>query len=50
MRSQSAFTPSFVIGVHGIRTHADWQRTLAETLGEKGIHSKAFNFGHYGLA
>jgi hypothetical protein len=43
------YKPPIVIGVHGIRTHAQWQRILAETLSKHGIYCKSFNFGRYGL-
>lgn len=41
------FTPPLVMSVHGIRTAAEWQHTLAEELGRQGIKFKHRRFGYY---
>jgi len=41
------FTPTLVMSVHGIRTYAEWQLTLSETLGDAGIQFKHRRFGYY---
>jgi hypothetical protein len=38
-----------VISVHGIRTAARWQKSLADTLSIYGIKHRAHDFGHYGV-
>ena len=48
-RQVNQYKPPLVIGVHGIRTDAQWQRLLAENLGRHGIFCTSHNFGRYGL-
>ena len=42
-------TPPLVISVHGIRTKALWQQTVAEILTETNITYIPYNFGYYNL-
>lgn len=47
--TQRLIYPPIVISVHGIRTAARWQKSLADTLGLHLIKHRAYDFGHYGL-
>jgi len=44
------FTPPLVMSIHGIRTHAEWQNTLSETLSAAGIQFRNRRFGYYPVA
>jgi hypothetical protein len=44
-----AYRPPMVISVHGIRTAARWQKSLADTLSLHGIKHRAHDFGRYGV-
>ena len=39
--------PPLVMSVHGIRTYAEWQYTLAEVLNRRSIQFKMRRFGYY---
>jgi hypothetical protein len=43
------YDPPIVISVHGIRTAARWQKSLADLLSLYDIKHRAHDFGHYGL-
>lgn len=43
------FVPPLVISVHGIRTRAEWQNTLAEELARFSVKFKNRRFGYYPL-
>src|SRR5689334_15731548 len=43
------YNPPMVISVHGIRTAARWQKSLADTLGLYGLRHRAYDFGHFDL-
>lgn len=38
-----------VISIHGIRTAARWQKSLADTLSLQGLRHRAHDFGRFGL-
>jgi len=41
------YVPPLVMSVHGIRTYAEWQYTLAEVLNRRCIQFKMRRFGYY---
>ncbi|MBI3300930.1 MAG: alpha/beta hydrolase [Deltaproteobacteria bacterium] len=43
------FQPPVVVSIHGIRTHAHWQKRLGDTLGRVSIPHYTFDYGWYGL-
>jgi len=47
--SGSNYVPRAVFCLHGIRTHASWQKTAGELLANSGIRFKLYDFGRYGL-
>jgi hypothetical protein len=48
-RRARPYKPSLVISIHGIRTHAKWQKALDEILGMSHVPPAAYDFGRYGL-
>src|SRR5579864_9423662 len=46
--AKSDYKAPFVLSIHGIRTSARWQKTLAEILASSGFdHFKAIDYGNY---
>lgn len=43
------YTPRAVLCMHGIKTHAHWQKMAAELLGDNGLRVRLYDFGSYGL-
>ena len=43
------YHPPLVITIHGIRTHAEWQKEFPGVIGNKAGAVEAFDFGRYGL-
>lgn len=43
------FKPCAVMAVHGIRTHAKWQKTFAEVLSARSIPCQLYDFGYYNI-
>jgi pimeloyl-ACP methyl ester carboxylesterase len=47
--NMTEFKPCLAITVHGIRTHARWQRVLGEILNDNNIRHRSYDLGHYGV-
>ena len=47
--SMSKFNPVLAITVHGIRTHAHWQKVTGEVLNDHNIKHRSYDFGPYGV-
>ncbi len=43
----AGYSPALVISIHGIRTHARWQKKLAEILGDRRIPFRIYDYGYY---
>lgn len=44
------FSPPMVISIHGIRTHARWQKELAEILADRHIRFRLYDYDFFGIA
>jgi pimeloyl-ACP methyl ester carboxylesterase len=45
----ASYKPRAIMCLHGIRTHAAWQRLAAEVFADNKIKLRLYNFGRYGL-
>jgi pimeloyl-ACP methyl ester carboxylesterase len=45
----SEFKPPLAITIHGIRTHAHWQKVTGDILNDHNIKHRSYDFGRYGL-
>jgi pimeloyl-ACP methyl ester carboxylesterase len=45
----SQYTPRAVLCLHGILTHAHWQKTASEVLGDDKLRVRLYDFGRYGI-
>jgi hypothetical protein len=45
----SEFKPALVITVHGIRTHAHWQKVSGDILSDHNVKHRSHDFGRYGV-